>query len=141
MKFLNLLLVFALVGCGGGDPDQLDVDLVLSDDNQVVSRTAVKPPRPSQLPPGTAPSIEIVPMIGLSGQQVTGKIIISDPGWSARSLSVYFSNKPAGIIMSVQGSVFTVTWKNPNIGRYKITVTVSDPAGKTATATLPILIS
>jgi hypothetical protein len=73
------------------------------------------------------------------GKPLTGTIGISDPGVS--SLSVTISGAPIGMMFSVTGMTFTATWPNPVLGSYSLKISLTDSAGFSTQATMPITIT
>ncbi len=78
-------------------------------------------------------------MNGVAGKPLTGTITISDPGvaW----IQVSLSSVPAGMTFSISGSTLTATWAKPVLGSYSLKVSAVDSAGRTAQATVPIVVA
>jgi hypothetical protein len=88
---------------------------------------------------GTGPTITAAPITGVAGKALTASILIADPG--AMSISVSITGTPMGMSFSANGLTLTAAWANPVTGSYNMKVTVSDSAGKSATANVPITIN
>jgi hypothetical protein len=87
----------------------------------------------------TGPTITAPAMNGVAGHQLTGTIVISDPGVS--SLSVSISGAPMGMMFSVTGLTLTASWASPIQGSYSLKVLVNDSAGRSIQTTIPITIA
>jgi hypothetical protein len=87
----------------------------------------------------TGPVITAAAMTGVVGKPLTGTIGISDPGVS--SLSVTISGAPIGMMFSVTGMTFTATWANPVLGNYSLKISLTDSAGFSTQATVPVTIT
>jgi len=85
------------------------------------------------------PVITAAAMTGVAGKPLTGTIAISDAG--ATSLSASISGVPLGMGFSASGLTLTATWPKPVAGQYALKVVVTDNAGLTATASVPVTIS
>lgn len=85
------------------------------------------------------PSIVAAPMTGAAGRPLSGTIVIADPG--AASLRVSIAGAPIGMSFSVSGMTFTAAWPAPVAGSYALKVSVTDSAGLSAAATVPISIA
>ena len=75
---------------------------------------------------------------GTVGKALSGTISITDPGVSYISVSI--SGVPLGMSMAMSGMTITTNWPSPVAGSYTLKVTVTDSAGRTATANVPITI-
>ena len=75
---------------------------------------------------------------GTVGKALSGTISITDPGVSYISVSI--SGVPLGMSMAMNGMNITTNWPSPVAGSYTLKVTVTDSAGRTATANVPITI-
>ena len=82
----------------------------------------------------TAPAIN-----GIAGKPLTGTIGIADPG--ATSLAVKIAGVPPGMSFSSNGLTITASWAAPVTGSYKLSISVADSAGLSATATLPVTVA
>lgn len=76
---------------------------------------------------------------GVAGKPLSGSITITDPGVSYISVSI--SGVPLGMSMAMNGMSITTNWASPVTGSYTMKVTVTDSAGRTATANVPITIA
>jgi hypothetical protein len=85
------------------------------------------------------PVITAAPINGVAGRAVSGRIVISAPG--ATSLSVTITGVPAGMSFAVSGLSITATWPVPVTGRYTLVVAVTDSAGLSAKASVPVTIT
>ena len=85
------------------------------------------------------PVITAAAMTGVVGKALSGSIAISDP--LASSVSVSISGAPLGMGFSVSGMTLTATWPTPVLGSYTLKVSVSDSAGLTAQASVPITVT
>ena len=81
----------------------------------------------------TAPAIT-----GTAGKALSGNIVISDPG--VAGLSVSITGVPFGMTFSANGLTLTANWAKPVTGKYSLLIQVTDTAGHSAQATLPITI-
>lgn len=97
-------------------------------------------PTPTTPVPTTGPSVTATSFNGVEGKPLTGTITIADPGQSALSLSIYISERPPGMRLSVKGLEFTATWASPVVGTYSLTVMVTDRTGKKVTSIIPVVI-
>ena len=86
----------------------------------------------------TGPVIVAPAMNGTAGKTLTGTITITDPGVSAISISI--SGAPLGMLFTANGLTITASWPNPAAGTYSLVVSVSDSAGHSAKATVPVTI-
>ncbi len=75
---------------------------------------------------------------GSVGKALSGSISITDPG--AAWVSVSISGVPLGMSFSMTGLTINSYWASPVAGTYSLKITVTDSAGKTATATQTITI-
>ncbi|MFZ6799567.1 putative Ig domain-containing protein [Undibacterium sp. Di24W] len=85
------------------------------------------------------PVINAPAMLGVAGKPLSGSIVITDPGTSF--ISVSMSGVPLGMSMMMSGMTITTNWASPVTGTYSIKIVVTDAAGLTATATVPITIT
>ena len=85
------------------------------------------------------PVITAPAMTGVAGKAVSSKISITDPG--AAYISVAISGVPLGMAFSMSGMTITATWNAPTAGNYSMKITVTDSAGLSAQATMPITIT
>lgn len=76
---------------------------------------------------------------GVAGKALTGSITITDPG--VMFISVSISGVPLGMSMVMNGMNITTNWPSPVTGSYTLKVTVTDSAGRTATANVPVTIA
>lgn len=88
---------------------------------------------------GAAPVITATPIKGVVGKALTGTVGISAPG--ARSLSIAVAGAPSGMAFSMSGMNLVANWARPVTGTYSFKVTVTDSAGLTATASVPVTIT
>lgn len=75
---------------------------------------------------------------GSAGKALSSSISITDPG--AAWVSVSISGVPLGMSFSMTGLTINSYWASPVAGTYSLKITVTDSAGKTATATQTITI-
>ncbi|WP_189356211.1 S53 family peptidase [Undibacterium squillarum] len=75
---------------------------------------------------------------GSVGKALSGSISITDPGVAWVSVSI--SGVPLGMSFSMTGLTIKSYWGYPVAGTYSLKITVTDSAGKTATATQTITI-
>lgn len=85
------------------------------------------------------PVINAPAMTGVAGKALSGSIVITDPGTSYISVSI--SGVPLGMSMAMSGMTITTNWPSPVTGTYSMKIVVTDAAGLTATATVPITIT
>ena len=85
------------------------------------------------------PVITAAALTGVVGKALSGTIAISDP--LASSVSVSITGAPLGMGFSVSGMTITASWAAPVLGNYSLKVSVSDSAGLTAQATVPITVT
>lgn len=84
------------------------------------------------------PVISAPAQTGTVGKALSGTITITDPGVSYISVSI--TGVPLGMSMVMSGMNITSNWPSPVAGSYTLKVTVTDSAGRTATANVPITI-
>ncbi|MFZ6745906.1 putative Ig domain-containing protein [Undibacterium sp. JH2W] len=84
-------------------------------------------------------SINAPAMTGVAGKALSGSISISDPG--ATSVSVTIAGAPLGLGFAMNGLNISTSWASPVTGSYTLKITVTDNAGRTATANVPITIN
>ena len=88
----------------------------------------------------SGPVITAPAMTGVAGKALTGQISISDPGVSWVSVSI--SGVPLGMSFSMSSSLaITASWPSPVTGSYTLKVVVTDSAGRTAQASVPVTIT
>lgn len=75
---------------------------------------------------------------GTAGQTLTGTIAISDPG--ASYLNITISGVPLGMQFAVSGQAIAYAWPKAVAGSYTLKITVTDSAGLSAQATVPITV-
>ncbi len=85
------------------------------------------------------PVITAAPMTGVAGRGMSGLIAIADPGVSAISVSI--SNAPMGMMFQASGLNITAYWSAPVAGSYQLKVLVTDSAGGSAQALVPVTVS
>jgi len=85
------------------------------------------------------PAVIAPAMVGQAGQTLTGTIAISDP--NVEWLDVSISGVPMGMGFSFNGLTITATWPNPVPGKYTMKVMVTDSAGLSTQATVPITVN
>ncbi|WMW80039.1 putative Ig domain-containing protein [Undibacterium cyanobacteriorum] len=85
------------------------------------------------------PVITAAAQTGVVGKALTGTITITDPGVAYISVSI--SGVPLGMSMVMSGTTITTNWPAPVAGSYTLKVTVTDSAGRTATANVPVTIA
>lgn len=85
------------------------------------------------------PVITAAPMTGVAGRSMSGLIAIADPGVS--SISVSISNAPMGMMFQASGLNITAYWTAPLAGSYQLKVVVTDSAGGSAQALVPVTVS
>jgi hypothetical protein len=85
------------------------------------------------------PTITAAAMNGVVGKALTGSINITAPG--ATFLSISITNAPLGMTFTVSGQTVTARWASPVLGSYSLKVVVTDSAGRSAQATVPITIA
>lgn len=85
------------------------------------------------------PVITAAPIVGVAGKAVSTVISITDPG--ATSISVAISGAPMGMTFAISALKITATWANPITGSYSLQVSVSDNAGLSSKASVPITIT
>lgn len=76
---------------------------------------------------------------GVASKALSGSINITDPGVAYISVSI--SGVPLGMSMVMDGMNITTNWASPVTGNYTLKVTVTDSAGRTATANVPVTIA
>jgi subtilase family serine protease len=81
----------------------------------------------------TAPAIN-----GTAGKAISGSISVSDPG--AQGVSISVTGIPLGMQLMPNGLTLNISWANPTAGSYTLVVVVTDSAGLTAKANVPITI-
>lgn len=88
---------------------------------------------------GTAGPVITAPgTTGTAGKTLTGTISISDPG--ATYLSISISGVPLGMQFALNGQSIVYTWAKPVAGTYSLKVAVTDSAGLSAQATVPVVV-
>jgi hypothetical protein len=88
------------------------------------------------------PTISDANLSGSSSQALNGTISITDS--SAMVVSLGIGGAPLGMSFAPIGSGisnFSVKWAKPVVGSYSLTVQVTDSAGRSAQATLPVTIT
>jgi len=85
------------------------------------------------------PSLTIGGFSGTAGKTLTGTVLITDPG--ATSLSISLSGAPLGMVFGLSGTTLTASWPAPVAGSYSIKVKVTDNAGLSASATIPMVVA
>ena len=85
------------------------------------------------------PVITAAAQTGVAGKALTGTITITDPGVAYISVSI--TGVPLGMSMAMSGTTITTNWPAPVAGSYTLKVTVTDSAGRTATANVPVTIA
>jgi len=78
-------------------------------------------------------------MTGVAGKSLSGTIAIADPGASYLSISI--SGVPLGMTFSLSGFNVNVQWASPVAGQYSLKVSVTDSAGHSAQASVPVTIT
>ncbi|WP_188564750.1 S53 family peptidase [Undibacterium terreum] len=78
-------------------------------------------------------------MTGVAGKALKGTIAVADPGASSVSISV--SGIPMGMTFTPSGLTMTANWASPVTGTYSLKVSVTDSAGRSAQATVPVTIT
>lgn len=84
-------------------------------------------------------SVSASTMTGKAGATLAGTIAIVDPNVSWLNVSI--ANAPLGMSFSMNGLSLSASWPAAIAGQYKMTVTVSDSNGKTATLVVPITVT
>jgi len=79
------------------------------------------------------------PINGIAGKPVSSTITIS--GQSVSYISVSISGVPMGMMFSSRGLILTATWASPVAGKYNMTVSAYDSAGRSAKINIPITIT
>jgi hypothetical protein len=74
-----------------------------------------------------------------AGKVVSGTFSVSDPG--AKSLSVSIAGVPLGMTFSISGLTITANWPSAVKGNYSLLISVTDSAGLSAKASLPVTIN
>lgn len=91
-------------------------------------------------PTAGAPVITVPPSLsGTAGQPLIGSIGVADP--ANRAMSVTISGAPAGMRFSSTGRTVVLLWVNPVAGSYTIGIKVTNSAGVSSQASLPITIA
>ncbi len=85
------------------------------------------------------PVITAAAMTGVVGKPMTGLITIVDPGVSSVSITV--SGVPLGMMFQSNGLTITPYWNAPVAGSYQLKVVVTDSAGGSAQATIPVTVT
>jgi hypothetical protein len=85
------------------------------------------------------PVVTAAPMRGVAGKALTGTITVASPG--AAYISVSLTGVPLGMGLSFNGLTLTARWPSPVTGNYTINVVVTDSAGLTAKAAVPVTIT
>nr|WP_315466580.1 S53 family peptidase [uncultured Undibacterium sp.] len=85
------------------------------------------------------PTINAPAMVGVAGKPLSGSIVITAPGTSF--ISVSMSGVPLGMSIMMSGMTITTKWASPVTGNYSMKIVVTDAAGLTATAIVPITIT
>ena len=85
------------------------------------------------------PVISATAMTGVAGKALTGTIAIADP--TATSLSISISGVPAGMSFAVSGLNLTANWAKPVTGSYTLKINVTDSAGLSAAASVPVTVT
>lgn len=76
---------------------------------------------------------------GVVGKALSGTITITDPGVSYVSVSM--TGVPWGMSVVMNGLTINTNWAAPVAGNYTLVVKVTDSAGRTATANVPVTIA
>lgn len=76
---------------------------------------------------------------GVVGKALSGSITITDPG--ATYISVSMTGVPWGMSVVMNGLTINTNWAAPVAGNYTLVVKVTDSAGSTATANVPVTIA
>lgn len=92
-----------------------------------------------QISAAAALSISAPPMTGAAGKALAGSIAFSAPG--AASVSITIGGVPLGMMFTPQGSGLAVSWAKPVKGSYSLAVKLKDSLGRTASATVPVMIT
>ncbi|MFZ6657416.1 putative Ig domain-containing protein [Undibacterium sp. TJN19] len=87
----------------------------------------------------TGPVITTTAMTGVAGKALSGAIGITDAGVSSVSVSV--SGAPLGMNFSMSGLNISINWPSPVTGTYTLKISVTDSAGKSAQASVPVTIT
>lgn len=95
----------------------------------VLAMTFVKP----------GPSITATTLTGVTSKTLAGTISIADA--TSSKLTVTIKGVPAGMTSTPSGSSVQLQWAKPVVGSYSLQVTVTDGAGLSATATVPVSIT
>lgn len=87
----------------------------------------------------TPPTITTATIMGKAGVALSGSFKVSDPNGLA--MSVKISGVPAGMTFAVSGQTISLNWPKPLAGTFNLGISVTNSAGASAQATLPIKIS
>ncbi|WP_088285309.1 S53 family peptidase [Ideonella sp. A 288] len=87
----------------------------------------------------TTPTITAAAMRGVAGKALSGSISVADVG--ATSLSITIAGAPLGMGFTMSGQTIGVHWASPVTGSYSLKVTVTNQAGRSAQATVPVTIT
>ncbi len=85
------------------------------------------------------PVITAAAMTGVVGKPMTGLISIVDTG--ASSVSITITGAPLGMMFQSNGLSVTPYWNAPVAGSYQLKVLVTDNAGRSAQATIPVTVA
>jgi hypothetical protein len=85
------------------------------------------------------PVIAFSPLTGVAGKSLSGSFSITDATSTAMSISI--GGVPAGMGFSVSGLTITAKWPSPVTGRYTLKVQVTDAAGLSAAASIPVTVT
>lgn len=85
------------------------------------------------------PVITAAGMTGVVGKPMTGLITIVDTG--ATAVSITITGAPLGMMFQSNGLSVTPYWNAPVAGSYQLKVLVTDNAGRSAQATIPVTVA
>ena len=85
------------------------------------------------------PVITASAMSGVAGRAMSGSITIADPGVS--SISITISGVPLGMMFQSNGMTLVPYWISPVAGSYQLKVVVTDSAGGSAQAIIPVTVA
>ena len=76
---------------------------------------------------------------GVAGKPLSGRFSVASA--NGGTLSVAISGVPPGMGFTVSALVFTAQWPRPVTGNYRLAVRVTDAAGRSASATVPVVVT
>ena len=89
----------------------------------------------------TGPAVFSTAMTGVAGKPFTGTIFVTDGGASLSGLAIAGSHAGIKFNTALGMATTTVSWAAPVTGNYTVQVSVTDSAGRSTMASIPLVVN